>query len=237
MAEQLKVPTAADVISWPASDPDVGRKCGEICQKDDDNGEVGVAILNRSLATRFGRLAKGVVEVVDNLIFLALELRDVAAKNTPVPISLMNSCATDGDIQDHFKVQNFFNPAPERVYLVQQASFMRLTPEGELFRDGNGNPPLSAPGHGDLLTALSASRASKGFGKHGGKYITVSNVDKLGATLEAKVIGADIRYCSVEMATREGGDTGGTPAWRNGKLELIEGFRFPKSVATDSCRC
>ncbi|MCK5690837.1 UTP--glucose-1-phosphate uridylyltransferase, partial [Myxococcota bacterium] len=66
--------------------------------------------------------------------------------------------------------------------------------------------------------------------ENGGKYLLVSNVDNLAATLSPIVIGAHIdagQKITFEMAPRAEGDKGGAPARLNDHLEIVEGFRFP----------
>lgn len=237
VTDPVTAPKSSDVIPWPTSHSAEGKACHEAGLKAIKAGKVAVAILNGGMATRFGGRVKGVVEVVDDLSFIAIKLRDIAKAAGPVPIFLMNSFATDADTQAHFAAHNYFGIPKDRVHFVHQGISMRLTPEGELFRDSAGKPSFYAPGHGDLLTALAQSKAFQAFVQGGGEYITVSNVDNLGATLEPKVIGAHLRAgrdVTVEVASREGGDTGGAPVWRGGKLEVLEGFRFPKGFSTDT---
>lgn len=61
--------------------------------------------------------------------------------------------------------------------------------------------------------------------------ITVSNVDNLGARVDPAVVGAHLlagRPLTCEVAVKEG-DLGGAPVRVDGKLQLVEGPRFPSS--------
>jgi UTP--glucose-1-phosphate uridylyltransferase len=142
----------------------------------------------------------------------------------------MNSFATHEATQQH--LQQVLGPRAKEVHSVCQSISMRLDPQGELFVDKAGEPSFYAPGHGDLLRALAHSEAFQTFVQNGGKYIAVSNVDNLAATLSPLVIGAHIRGqkpVTVEVAPRQAQDAGGAPVRRNGHLEVLEGFRYPKS--------
>ena len=112
-----------------------------------------------------------------------------------------------------------------------QGISLRLTPEGELFRDEAGRASLYAPGHGDVFEALKRNPGFQQFVADGGTTLQIVNVDNLGASLSTKVLGAHLAAgdpVTVEVAARAPGDKGGAPARRQGRVEIIEGFRFPE---------
>jgi len=114
---------------------------------------------------------------------------------------------------------------------------LRLTPEGDVFSDGDGAPSRYAPGHGDLTFALRRSGALERFRSGGGELLFVSNVDNLPATLDEAVIGAHIASkaaVTVECVAKEPGDKGGAPALFEGRVQIIEAFRFPEDFDQDS---
>ena len=60
----------------------------------------------------------------------------------------------------------------------------------------------------------------------------MSNVDNLGATLDPAVIGAPLARgaaLTAEVVRKEKGDKGGAPARLDGRPQIIEGFRFPRT--------
>jgi UTP--glucose-1-phosphate uridylyltransferase len=224
-----------DLLAWPATGSPDAAKLQRLGQAALDAGEVGVAILNGGMATRFGGRVKGVVEVDGGLSFLALKLRDIAA-HTQVPVFIMNSFATDADTRKHFAQHHNFGIAADRLHFVSQSISLRLQPSGAVYRDAAKEVSYYAPGHGDLLQALRTSEAFTQFAQSGGKMVCISNVDNLGATLEPKVIGAHLQAglpMTTEVASREGGDTGGAPVRRGNKVEVLEGFRFPRGFDTE----
>ena len=90
---------------------------------------------------------------------------------------------------------------------------------------------LYAPGHGDLFRALRESGTLAAFRARGVRVVTVSNVDNLGARVDPVVVGAHLlagRPLTSEVARKEG-DVGGAPVRVDGKLQLVEGPRFPPS--------
>ena len=203
-------------------------------------GKVGVAILNGGMATRFGGQVKGVVEVARGHSFLALKLRQVtqmarqaqggqkSGSGAHIPVFIMNSFATDPDTRRH--LQAHANFGLDDVTTFCQGISVRLSPNGDIFRTAGGQVSFYAPGHGDLLAGLAGHEAFERFARGGGQHVVVSNVDNLGATLDAEVVAAHIKAAApvtCEVAQRRDGDAGGAPVRRNGRVEILEGFRFP----------
>jgi UTP--glucose-1-phosphate uridylyltransferase len=94
-----------------------------------------------------------------------------------------------------------------------------------------------APGHGDLPDTLRRSGLLKSFREGGGRFLFMSNVDNLGATLDPAIIGAHIesgRSLTAEVVRKEPGDRGGTPARVDGVPQIVEAFRFPEGFDQDA---
>jgi UTP--glucose-1-phosphate uridylyltransferase len=71
----------------------------------------------------------------------------------------------------------------------------------------------------------------------GGRFLFVSNVDNLGATLDPAVIGAHVESgarITVEVVRKEKGDKGGAPARVDGVPQIVESFRFPPAFDQDA---
>jgi UTP--glucose-1-phosphate uridylyltransferase len=192
-------------------------------------GQVAVVVLNGGMATRFGSRAKGIAEAVDGRSFLDLKLTQAdIASSGKAEILLMNSFATEAATQKHLKTLSISS----QIRQFNQMVSIRVTPRGDIFLTKAGTPSLHAPGHGDLLYALTQSGELKRFMDRGGKYITVSNVDNLAAGLDPLIIGMHIdkkRPMTVEIVPIHPGDTGGFPAVVDGRPILVEAFRVPKS--------
>ena len=233
--DSITPPAPSDLSRWPEPGSSERARLAGLGERAIAAGEVAVAILNGGMATRFGGVVKGVVPVDGDATFLALKLRSIAQTGKNIPVFLMNSFATDDATQVHLTA--IHGPQSPEVHIVHQTIAMRLTPEGDLFVDGAGAPSFYAPGHGDLLAALAHSSAFATFVRNGGKYVAISNVDNLAATVSPVVIGAHIdagREVTVEVAPRDSHDAGGAPVRRNGKLEVLEGFRFPPNFPMQS---
>ena len=195
-------------------------------------GQVGVAILNGGMATRFGGLPKGAATAMDGRSFLDLKLSQVSkASGGRAPVLLMNSFATERATAEHLAALG------RTVHSFNQMVSLRLTPDGALFLDPDGGASLYAPGHGDFAPALRHSGALRRFLDGGGRYLTLSNVDNLGASLDPVVIGAHIdggRPMSVELVRTRPGDIGGFPARSDGRLIIVEAFRAPEGFDVSS---
>ena len=141
-----------------------------------------------------------------------------------VPVALMTSFATDAAIRAHVTERSLGDPL-----VFNQFVSLRLEASGELFRDAEGHPSLYAPGHGDLFSALRRSGTLDALRDRGVRLVTVSNVDNLGARVDPVVVGAHLaagRPLTCEVARKEG-DMGGAPVRVDGRLQLLEGPRFP----------
>jgi UTP--glucose-1-phosphate uridylyltransferase len=197
-------------------------------------GEVAQIVLAGGMATRFGGVVKAALTAVDGKSFLEAKLEQTAsleqALDTTVPVALMTSFATDGAIREHVEERGLGEPL-----VFHQFVSLRLEPSGDLFHDEHGHASPYAPGHGDLFQALRRSGVLDTLRRRGVRVVTVSNVDNLGARVDPTVVGAHLhagRPLTCEVARKEG-DMGGAPVRVDGKLQLLEGPRFPPSFDQD----
>jgi UTP--glucose-1-phosphate uridylyltransferase len=193
-------------------------------------GEVAQVVLAGGMATRFGGVVKAVLAAVDGKSFLEGKLEQTTALeralDTRVPVALMTSFATDDAIREHVDERGLGEPL-----VFNQFVSLRLEPSGELLLDGDGRASPYAPGHGDLFSALRRSGTLDALRLGGVRVVTISNVDNLGARVDPVVVGAHLlagRPVTCEVARKER-DLGGAPVRVNGKLQLLEGPRFPAS--------
>jgi UTP--glucose-1-phosphate uridylyltransferase len=198
-------------------------------------GKVGQVVLAGGMATRFGGVVKAVVEAVDGRSFLKITLRETEeleqAVGADVPVALMTSFATDDVIRRYVAAEQLGEP----IFFNQFVS-LRLEPDGDLFLDADGMPSLYAPGHGDLLRAIRDSGTLAALRERGVSVVMVSNVDNLGARVDPAVIGMHVlggNPYTAEVALKAG-DLGGAPVRVDGRLQLLEGPRFPPSFDQDS---
>jgi UTP--glucose-1-phosphate uridylyltransferase len=193
-------------------------------------GDVAQVVLAGGMATRFGGVVKAVLTAVDGKSFLEAKLEQTRALeralDTSVPIALMTSFATDAAIREHVVERGLGDPL-----VFHQFVSLRLEPSGALFRGEDGRPSPYAPGHGDLFRAIRSSGTLAELRTRGVRVVTISNVDNLGARVDPAVVGAHIlggRPVTSEVARKEG-DLGGAPVRVDGRLQLLEGPRFPPS--------
>lgn len=201
-------------------------------------GQVGCVVLAGGMATRFGGVVKAEVEALPGHSFLSLKLADIRRTaeraGRPVPVYLMSSFATHDTLRELVAAEQT-EQAPIEVF--PQFISLRLAPDGTLFRDESGQPSPYAPGHGDLSFALRRSGALARFLARGGRLLSTSNVDNLGATLDPVVVGQHLQTqvdMTVEVGRRTPGEAGGVPLRVGGKLQIVEDFRLPEGFAVDS---
>jgi len=195
-------------------------------------GELAFCTMAGGMATRMGGIVKALVEVFDGHSFLDLRLgenRSASARaGRPVPLWLMTSEATHQALADALAKAG----APSHVACFMQDLSLRLNPDGTLFIGDDGQPSIHATGHGDLVDALRRSKLLDGFIANGGKYVWMTNIDNLGASIDEAVLGhfieATERGFDVQCEVcAKGGDKGGSPVHAEGRLQVLEEFRMP----------
>jgi UTP--glucose-1-phosphate uridylyltransferase len=195
-------------------------------------GELAFCTMAGGMATRMGGIVKALAEVTGGHTFLEMRLAENRTASTragrPVPLWLMTSEAT----HDAIALALAKAGAPAHVAAFRQNLSLRLSPDGSLFRGDDGQPSEHATGHGDLVDALRRSKLLDRFVEAGGKYVWITNVDNLGASIDAAVLGHFIeaadRGIDVQCEVcRKEGDKGGIPVHAEGKLQVLEEFRLP----------
>jgi UTP--glucose-1-phosphate uridylyltransferase len=227
---QVEAPKASDLTRMPALGSSERKAFEARGIEALRRGEVGCVVLAGGMATRFGGVVKAAVPALAGRTFLSLKLGGVRLTAEPldarVPVYVMTSFATDTEIR---RLLPELNCAAVPTSAFAQFISLRLRPDGELFREGQAVSPY-APGHGDLTFALRRSGVLGRFIAQGGRVLYMSNVDNLAATLDPAVIGAHLesgRAITAEVVSKDPGDAGGAPALVNGKLQIVESFRFP----------
>jgi UTP--glucose-1-phosphate uridylyltransferase len=203
-------------------------------------GEVAILIVNGGMATRFGGSVKGTVEVLPGRSFLALRLEDVARTEKlwgrPIRVVLMNSFATRSATMEHLGEHGYFGLDPAHVLGMDQTISIRLDEDGLPFVGSDGRYRYYAPGHGEFFEVLLKSGLLARLASIGVRWLLFSNVDNVGATVEPRLIGLHIRSgvgMTVEVTEKRRDptgrwDVGGAPVRVNGRLQVVEGFRFPR---------
>jgi UTP--glucose-1-phosphate uridylyltransferase len=193
-------------------------------------GEIAQVVLNGGMATRFGGVVKGIVEVLDGRSFLELKLAETerlaTALDAPIHTAVMTSFATDQATRSFLQERS----GPQPLVFSQFVS-LRLTPDGAVFRGRDGRASPYGPGHGDVLEAIRRSGTLSALESRGVRHVQISNVDNLGARIDPVVLGSHLlrgRALTIETA-RKHGDMGGAPARVDGRPMLLESYRFPPS--------
>lgn len=210
-------------------------------------GKVASVVLNGGMATRFGGVVKGVVEVYDGKSFIALKAEDVRRAQdrfgARIPLVLMNSFATRDATREHVATHDRFGLPEAGLLEFEQSISVRMNPDGSLFIGDDGKPSYHAPGHGDFFACIRRSGVLQKLRDAGVEYLLFSNVDNLGATVDPVVIGHHIlsgKTMTAEVTekrrTASGAwDKGGAPAKLGGeKVQVVEGFRFPQGFPQET---
>lgn len=209
-------------------------------------GQVAVLVLNGGLATRFGGVVKGTVDVFDSQSFLGLKITDVARASdlfgANIPLVVMNSFATRSQTALHLQSHGYFGMQPDNVLSFDQSVSIRLQENGSPFFGNDCLARYYAPGHGEFFQRLHSSGVFDKLVQQGIRYLTFSNIDNLGASIDPWVIGNHIlsgRDMTVEVVRKTRNalgewDVGGAPIILEDRVQVIEGFRLPSSLAPDA---
>jgi len=232
-------PREDELASLPSRDSDEGKRLLALGQAAIDRGELAFCVLAGGMATRMGGVVKALVEAFDGKTFLDLRLAENksagARAKAPVPLWLMTSEATDATIRAALAARS----APDHVKVFMQDLGLRLTPEGAIFREDDGQPSVYATGHGDFVDALRRTPLLGDFVARGGKTVWIANLDNLGASIDPLVLGRFLdskKEVMVEVCEKAKGDKGGIPVRAQGKLQVVEEFRLPEGFSGDSVR-
>jgi UTP--glucose-1-phosphate uridylyltransferase len=225
---RVEQPSAALITDLPAATGEDAERITGLGRRAIESGRVAAVVLNGGMATRFGGLAKGVLEPLPGRSFLDLKLNQIAvAGGGRIGALVMNSFATEQPTAEHLERL----AVDLDVRQLSQLISLRLTPEGGLFLGADGRPSLHAPGHGDLPHVLGSSGELERMIEGGVRVIAISNVDNLGAGIDPLVIGMHLeqgRPLTVELVEPDAGDVGGFPALVDGAPMIVEMFRLPR---------
>jgi UTP--glucose-1-phosphate uridylyltransferase len=233
-----------EIVTATWTDPEA-RRVRELGSAALAAGRVAVVVLNGGMATRFGGAVKGVVEALDGASFLALKAEDVRRASedfgAPIPLALMNSFATDAKTKEHLQQHRRFGLDASQLTTFTQSIVPRLHTDGSLFVGPDGRPSYCAPGHGDFFRSLRVSGLLARWLEHGIEQVLFSNVDNLAATIDPVIIGhhlASRSEMTVEVTQKQrtpsgAWDKGGAPAKVDGRPQIVEGFRFPKTFVQE----
>jgi UTP--glucose-1-phosphate uridylyltransferase len=229
---KLEPPSGDDVVELPPAGSPEAAELTELGLAALREGQVAFVVMAGGMATRMGGVVKALVEVLPGLRFLDLRLNELSTlerrSGRRVPLWIMTSDATDSAINEALGSRR----DPQYLQTFVQSLSPRLTTDGTLFFDDKGEVSLHAPGHGDLPDALVRSGLLGNFVERGGRYVTVTNIDNLGASLDPTIIGFHIRHgkpVTCEVVEKVATDRGGIPVRVDGRAVILEEFRIPPS--------
>ncbi len=236
---KISAPEPEDLVRLPPADSLEYARLADLGGQALREGRVALLVLAGGMATRMGGVIKALVDAVPGKSFLDLRRAEVRAMGRRYgrvpPLWLMTSHATDAGIRAALGAEL----DGEAIATFVQHLSVRLTPEGDVFLDETGRPSEYAPGHGDLPDALVESGLLGAFVGRGGKVVMVANVDNMGGTLDAAVIGLHLAHgkpVTCEVVDKLASDRGGIPAWVDGTLCVLEEFRIPPTFDPQTVR-
>ena len=200
--------------------------------------QVLVLKLNGGLGTSMGlQRAKSLLPVKNGLTFLDFIVRQLQhlrrQYGTPPRFLHMNSFSTSRETLAFLGRYPEWGPPPALELMQNQVPKV----DARSLRPASwpGNPQLEwcPPGHGDLYPSLSGSGRLGELLEQGVKYLFVSNVDNLGASLDLELLSyfaESGKPFLMEVAERTASDRkGGHLAQRNGRLLLRESAQCPET--------
>jgi len=204
-----------------------------------------VVKLNGGLGTSMGcKGPKSVISVRNDLTFLDLTMQQIQQLNklynVSVPLVLMNSFNTDEDTN---KLLKKYATVQVQVHTFCQSQYLRINKETymPIIKDLNSNDHecYYPPGHGNFYEAFYNSGLVDEFLKQGKKYIFLSNIDNLGATVDLRILnymanGDKKREFIMEVTDKTRADVkGGTLVQYDNKLMLLEIAQVPKDYVDE----
>ncbi|ESO82432.1 hypothetical protein LOTGIDRAFT_223337 [Lottia gigantea] len=199
--------------------------------------------LNGGLGTGMGCTGpKSAISVRNELTFLDMTVQQIEHLNkhydTDVPLVLMNSFNTDDDTQ---KILRKYGQVKVNIFTFNQSRYPRLNKETLVPISSNFGPESEngwyPPGHGDVYNSFYNSGLLELFIKAGKKYVFISNIDNLGATVDLNILNFLLTPSEnsvspefvMEVTDKTRADVkGGTLVEVDGKLRLLEIAQVPK---------
>lgn len=198
--------------------------------------------LNGGLGTSMGCTGpKSLIRVRNEHTFLDLTVQQIENLNkrygSDVPLVLMNSFNTH---EDTLKILRKYQKCKVRILTFMQSRFPRINRESLLpmatSMVDEEHEAWYPPGHGDVYASLHNSGHLSTFIGQGKRFVFVSNIDNLGATVDLKILHYLLNPLSdpapefvMEVTDKTKADIkGGTLINYEGKLRLLEISQVPK---------
>ncbi len=164
----------------------------ELSESDEHLSQLAMVKLNGGLGTSMGlRKAKSLIPVKDDLSFLDITALQVAKFSEqigrPFPLVLMNSYSTSKDSLECLERQKLQQDLPFE-FLQSKVPKIDIATGKPAEYEPNEEMEWCPPGHGDIYLSLLESGIVDQFRERGIKYLFVSNIDNLGATVDTRLL-------------------------------------------------
>ncbi|CAG5127417.1 unnamed protein product, partial [Candidula unifasciata] len=226
--------------------PESIRKYGDLPTPDTKDiknllDKLVVIKLNGGLGTSMGCTGpKSAIQVRNELTFLDLNVQQIEHLNkiygVDVPFVLMNSFNTDDDTQ---KILRKYSQIQVSIFTFNQSRYPRinrdtLMPVPRSFAE-DSIEGWFPPGHGDVYNSFFNSGLLDKFISEGKKYVFISNIDNMGATVDLGILNFLLQSPEssspefvMEVTDKTRADVkGGTLVEYEGKLRLLEYAQVP----------
>lgn len=207
--------------------------------------QLAVVKLNGGLGTSMGCTGpKSIIQVRNDQTFLDLNVKQIEHFNetydVDIPLILMNSFNTDEDTQ---KILRKYRGRRANIQSFMQSRYPRIDRESlmPIAKTLMGSP-LEAwypPGHGDFYQAVYDSGVLDRLIADGKKYIFMSNIDNLGATVDVRILNFLLKSDHspefiMEVTDKTRADVkGGTLITYMDNLRLLEIAQVPKQYVEE----
>lgn len=187
--------------------------------------QCAVVKLNGGRSTTMGgKQPKCMVEVKNNMNFLEIAMHQLMCANdsygVEVPLVLMNSFFTD------HVTEEIIGTTPLMILNFIQNEFPRIMEKNHQPLNTGTEADWCPAGHGDFYLSLASTGMLDSLLELGIRYVFISNIDNLSATLSPSILGMMIEGNHdfvMEVTRKTAADIkGGAPVMRNGKLSLLE---------------
>ncbi|XP_049851048.1 UTP--glucose-1-phosphate uridylyltransferase 2-like [Schistocerca gregaria] len=236
------------VIDWASLNPPDNKfiiplhELPQVVDYKEIANELCILKLNGGLGTTMGCVGpKSAIEVRDTYTFLDLNVKQIeylnARYNSDVPLILMNSFNTHDET---ISILNKYKKSSANILTFNQSRYPRIYKDSLTPMPQSYDAPASEwypPGHGDVFHSLYDSGLLQVLLDKGKKYLFISNIDNLAATVNFNIChhmkesGSEFL---MEVTDRTRADIkGGTLVEYKGQLKLLEIAQVPAEHIND----
>lgn len=217
------------------------KECGEEALRE---GKVAMILVAGGQGTRLGfDLPKGLFRIgpVSNRTLFAMHVDSLRASSrryqTPIPLLVMTSPATDSATRDYFQQHDFLGLCKDELIVFCQGTMPAIrASDGKVLMESKSTISLSPDGHGGIVAALDRHSILKMAAEKGIEHFFYAQVDNpLVRACDPTLIGfhllANSEMTTQVVAKRFAQEKVGNVVSIDGKTSIIEYSDLPDEVA------